>query len=420
MTQTTAQITAAARRAQYLQLRESGLNRADAAARVGAHLITARDWDQGIQRMHGGRLYPDGRFVHYATGRIIMVDMSVPNPRPDLSALEPRLHPRYLTLEDREMIADLHQEGTSIRAIARALVRPASTIKRELDAHRAPNGRYRANQAHRAAAATRARPKPAKLATAGPLRDYVVEKLGLQWSPEQIHNDLRIQFPTDESMRVSAETIYQAVYIQARGGLRREVAQALRSGRTRRKPHRDLEHRRSRYADDYLTISDRPAEVEDRAVPGDWEGDLIMGANQKSAIGTLVERHTRFALLVHLPGGVYDAITVRDALINAMLTMPKQLRRSLTWDQGTEMAKHKSFTLATNMPVYFCDPHSPWQRGSNENTNGLLRQYFPKGTDLSVHSPEVLEEVAWRLNTRPRKTLGWDTPAQRLRALLDQ
>ncbi|SEK19454.1 transposase, IS30 family [Rhodococcus maanshanensis] len=218
-------------------------------------------------------------------------------------------------------------------------------------------------------------------------------------------------------MRVSHETIYQALYLQARGGLKREVAQTLRTGRTRRAPRRRPDQRTPRFADPMIMISDRPAEIEDRAVPGHWEGDLIVGTGNKSAIGTLVERSTRYTMLVHLPGS-HDAETVRDGLIATISTLPEHLRGSLTWDQGCEMARHKQFTMATDMPVYFCSPASPWQRGTNENTNGLLRQYFPKGSDLSVYGPEDLEHVARQLNTRPRKTLDWDTPAERLRDLL--
>ena len=218
-------------------------------------------------------------------------------------------------------------------------------------------------------------------------------------------------------MRVSHETIYQALYFQARGGLKKEVAQALRTGRTRRKPHRVAGERYQRFVDPMVMISDRPATIEDRAVPGHWEGDLIMGEANKTAIATLVERATRYTMLVHLPTG-HDAQAVRDGLIATIATLPTHLRGSLTWDQGAEMARHKQFSMATDMQVYFCDPASPWQRGTNENTNGLLRQYFPKGTDLSVYGPEDLEHVSQQLNGRPRKTLGWDTPAERLRDLL--
>lgn len=249
------------------------------------------------------------------------------------------------------------------------------------------------------------------------LRKAVDEGLSKRYSPEQISCRLRKDFPDDESMRVSHETIYQALYFQARGGLKREVVQALRSGRTRRKPHRKPDQRTRRFTDEMLMISDRPADVADRAVSGHWEGDLIMGAYNRSAIATLVERTTRYTMLVGLPHG-HDAESVRDGLVETISTLPAHLRGSLTWDQGTEMARHQGFSMATDMTVYFCDPASPWQRGSNENTNGLLRQYFPKGTDLSVYGPEDLEHVAQELNGRPRKTLDWDTPAERLRDLL--
>ncbi|MEC5181801.1 IS30 family transposase [Arthrobacter sp. CG_A4] len=224
-------------------------------------------------------------------------------------------------------------------------------------------------------------------------------------------------FPDDEQMRVSPETIYQALYFQARGGLKREVKEALRTGRTRRKKHKNPEERTSRFRDPMINISERPAEVQDRAVPGHWEGDLITGTYNQSAIATLVERTTRYVMLVHLPVD-HTAESVRDGLIQTMGTLPAHLRGSLTWDQGVEMAKHKAFSIATHMEVYFCDPGSPWQRGSNENTNGLLRQYFPKGTDLNAYGPEDLEHVAQELNARPRKTLDWKTPAESLRDLL--
>jgi IS30 family transposase len=245
----------------------------------------------------------------------------------------------------------------------------------------------------------------------------VVEALRKRWSPQQICNALVREYPDDQEMRVSAETIYQALYVQARGALKREVTAALRTGRTRRKPHRHPDQRTPRFVDEMVMISERPAEVEDRAVPGHWEGDLIVGAGNQSAIVTLVERATRYVMLGHLPGG-HTAEEVRDVLVKLIGTLPEHLRGSLTWDQGAEMATHKQFTVATGVPVYFCDPHSPWQRGSNENTNGLLRQYFPKGTDLAVYGPEDLEHVAQELNGRPRKTLGWDNPAERLRDLL--
>jgi IS30 family transposase len=399
-------------RVEYDRLRAAGTSRRDAAAVAGVHVRTARDWDRGVRKLNGNRLYPDGRMVDYARGTITQ--------QPVPPALEKVLHPRFLTLIEREQIADLLAGGATLRAVAAALGRPASTISRELARNINPDqpaGTYRPYAAHRAAAGRRARPKPAKLATHQPLADYVQEKLDERWSPEQICHALPVDHPDEAEMRVCPETIYQAIYVQARGGLRREVAAALRTGRTRRRPRRDPAARTPRFTDPMIMISERPAEVEDRAVPGHWEGDLIIGAGGASAIGTLVERATRYVMLVHLPNG-RTAEAVRDQLVATIATLPDHLRGSLTWDQGAEMAAHKSFTMVTDMPVYFCDPASPWQRGSNENTNGLLRQYFPKGTDLSMHGPDDLEHVAQQLNSRPRKTLGWETPAQRLRALL--
>jgi IS30 family transposase len=339
-----------------------------------------------------------------------------PTPVP-VAALEKPIDPRYLNVHERELIRDLQAAGSSIRAIAHTLGRSPSTVSRELARNADPQMGYLPHGAHRKAAARRTRPKPAKLAGESDLREYVKAKLLIRWSPEQISHTLVEEFPDKPEMRVCPETIYQALYIQARGGLKREVQAALRSGRTRRKPHTTGEQRTSRFVDPMVMISERPPEIEDRAVPGHWEGDLITGAYNQSAIATLVERTTRYVMLVHLPDN-HTAETVRDGLIKTMATLPEHLRGSLTWDQGAEMAAHKSFTLATDMQVYFCDPASPWQRGSNENTNGLLRQYFPKGTDLSVHGPEDLEHVAQELNGRPRKTLGWKTPAERLRDLL--
>jgi IS30 family transposase len=271
---------------------------------------------------------------------------------------------------------------------------------------------YRAHVAQHLAQRRARRPKPAKLAVHGELREQVQRKLAKKWSPEQVSRWLARRFGGRPEMQVSHETIYQAIYVQGRGALRRELARQLRTGRALRKPRRTGAERRGRIPG-MVNISQRPPEVADRAVPGHWEGDLIIGTPGKSAIGTLVERSTRFVLLLHLPGG-RGAAQVAAAMSEAMATLPAQLRRSLTWDQGVEMAAHAQITIATGLPVYFCDPHSPWQRGSNENTNGLLRQYFPKGSDLSVHSARHLAGVAAELNSRPRKTLGWRTPAQAL------
>lgn len=400
------------RRGEYFDLRRGGVSRRSAAEQVGVNIRTARDWDQGIRKTNGARVHPDGRRVDYKTGRITMDPVTSL-----LAAVERTLDPRFLSLRDREQIGDLLGEGHSRREVARRLGRSPSTITREIHANSDAAGIYRPYAAQRSSAQRRARPRTRKLIDEGPLRDFVAAGLRERWSPEQICHALRDEYPHDQAMRVSHETIYQALYFQARGGLKKEVAAAIRTGRTRRKPHRDPNQRTSRFIDEMVMISDRPAEVADRAVPGHWEGDLITGAFNKTAIGTLVERTTRYVMLLHLPNG-HTAEEVRDALTRQMQTLPEHLRGSLTWDQGAEMAGHKQFSMATNMPVYFCDPASPWQRGSNENTNGLLRQYFPKGTDLSVYGPEDLEHVAQQLNGRPRKTLGWKKPAERLRDLL--
>jgi IS30 family transposase len=322
-----------------------------------------------------------------------------------------------LSVAEREEIAVGLAAGLSERAIAAGLGRAPSTVSREVGRN-GSRGRYRALAAQSQADARAARPKAAKLAGNGVLRDWVQEKLKKKWSPGQVSVMLAAEFPGEPEMRVSHETIYQSIYVQGRGALRRELAASLRTGRAVRKPRRRSDERRGRIPGQ-VSISERPAEAGDRAVPGHWEGDLIVGTSSASAIGTLVERRTRFVMLLHLPHG-HGADAVAAAMTQAMAGLPAALRRSLTWDQGSEMAAHAQITLATDLDVYFCDPHSPWQRGSNENTNGLLRQYFPKGTDLSVHSRERLDAVAAELNARPRKTLGWRTPAQALQEELDQ
>jgi IS30 family transposase len=321
-----------------------------------------------------------------------------------------RVSGRYLSVAEREEIAVGVAAGQPVRAIAARLGRDPSTVSREVRRNGC-RGRYRALAAQAQAEFRARRPKTAKLAGNARLRGWVQERLEERWSPEQISVMLRREFAGEPEMWVSHETIYQAIYVQGRGALRRELAACLRTGRALRKPRRREGERRGRIKD-MVMISERPAEVADRAVPGHWEGDLIIGSGN-SAIGTLVERSTRFVLLLHLPRG-HDAAAVAAAMAEAMSTLPAQLRRSLTWDQGREMAFHAQIALATGLEVYFCDPHSPWQRGSNENTNGLLRQYFPKGTSLAGHSREHLEAVAAELNARPRKTLSWRTPAQAL------
>jgi IS30 family transposase len=319
---------------------------------------------------------------------------------------------RCLSVAEREEIAVGLAAGESRRAIAARLGRPASTVSREVRRNSRGARHYRALAAQGQAQWRAARPKTAKLAGDGELRGWVQGKLEENWSPEQISAMLPAEFPDRPEMRVSHETIYQSIYVQGRGALRRELAASLRTGRALRKPRRKEAERRGKIPG-MVMISERPAGAGDRAVPGHWEGDLIIGKNGRSAIGTLVERSTRFVMLLHLPAG-HDAAAVAEAMTRAASSLPAALRRSLTWDQGSEMAGHAQITLAAGLPVYFCDPHSPWQRGSNENTNGLLRQYFPKSTDLSVHGKDELERVAAQLNARPRKTLGWKTPAQAL------
>lgn len=412
-----------ARRARFLRLRADGVSRAEAAKQVGVDKRSAQDWDKGIRQITGGRLHPDGRIIRYGQASILA---NVKNPRDvysrgapvDLACLETRIDSRFLSLIEREQIHDLQSRGESMRAIGRALGRSPSTISRELRRNTATSVGYLPYAAHRIAASRRPRQRTRKLESAGDLRRYVQVKLRKRWSPEQISNRLVKDFPDDHGMRVSTETIYQAIYIQGRGALKREIAAAMRRGRTVRKPRRDPARRTSRFVDPMVSITERPAEADDRAVPGHWEGDLITGKQNGSAIGTLVERSSRFVTLVHLEHD-HTAETVRDGLVTTVNELPIALRRSLTWDQGAEMSGHVAFQMATDMAVYFCDPGRPWQRGSNENTNGLLRQYFPKGTDLSQHSPDELRQVAAELNARPRKSLDWDTPAERLHALLN-
>jgi IS30 family transposase len=375
---------------------------------------------------------------------------------------------RYLSLAEREEIAILKAQGCGVREIARKVRRCPSTISRELRrnaATRPDSSGYRAITAQWHANRRARRPKVAKLAANEALRTYVQDRLaGLitrpdgtevrgptvrfigrrhgprkdrrwakSWSPEQISNRLLLDYPEDETMRISHEAIYQALFIQGRGALRRELVTCLRTGRALRVPRARTQGRGKKFVTPEIMISERPAEAEDRAVPGHWEGDLIIGLN-RSAIGTLVERTSRFAMLLHLPPmdghgeqprtrkgpalAGHGAEAVRDAITTTITTLPEQLRRSLTWDQGAEMAQHARLRVDTGLAIYFCDPHSPWQRGTNENTNGLLRQYFPKGTDLSKHGPEDLAAVAAALNGRPRKTLDWKTPAEALDHLL--
>jgi IS30 family transposase len=375
---------------------------------------------------------------------------------------------RYLSFAEREEIAILCAQRCGVREIGRRIGRAPSTVSRELRrnaATRSGGVEYRATTAQWHADRRARRPKVSKLAANDALREYVQDRLAgtitgpdgeavsgpqvrwigrrhgrrqdrrwaKSWSPEQISNRLRVDFPDDESMRISHEAIYQALYVQGRGALRRELVACLRTGRALRVPRARTAGRGKKFVSPEIMISERPAEAEDRAVPGHWEGDLILGLDS-SAIGTLVERTTRFTMLLHLPPmdghgdqprikngpalAGHGAEAVRDAIATSITTLPDQLRRSLTWDQGAEMAQHAQLRIDTGLAIYFCDPHSPWQRGTNENTNGLLRQYFPKGTDLTKHSPNDLAAVAAALNARPRKTLSWRTPAEALDNLL--
>jgi IS30 family transposase len=344
---------------------------------------------------------------------------------------------RHLSLEDREAIFAGLMAGWSYAAIGRSIGRPTSTVTRELDVNRlnpaharavplgqragargpvpaSPN--YSPSVAQRRFEARLARGNPSKLASSPRLHAAVLARLKQNHSPEQISRRLVVDFPDDPEMRVSHETIYRALYVQGRGALTRELTRHLRTGRALRKPQRRPDRRLTRIRD-MVNISERPPEVKDRAVPGHWEGDLITGTENKTAIGTLVERTTGFVLLLHLPDD-HGAAAVQTAMITAMSVLPETLRRTLTWDQGIEMANHAQIAAATDLDIYFCDPHSPWQRGTNENTNGLLRQYFPKSTDLSIWGPGFLDHVAAELNNRPRKRLGWKTPAEALDQLL--
>jgi IS30 family transposase len=395
-----------AARVRFLELLDSGMRPLEASREVGVNERTGRDWAKGIVKSKNRRYTFDGVLVWEAPGR----------PKP--SREEKVISARFLSVEERIEIADLHRQGLTVRRIAQRLNRVPSTISRELRRNAHPgSGDYRPWAAQRRAARRRSRPKRGKIAQNPRLREAIADGLRRRWSPEQISRRLRLQFPEQPEMRVTHETIYQALYVQGRGELRRELARCLRTGRAVRRPQRRPDQRRQRFQAPMLMISERPAEAEDRAVPGHWEGDLILGARHQSAIATLVERSTRYVMLAHLPNG-YAAEQVKDALVATITTLPAHLRRSLTWDQGTEMGSHHLITMATDMPIYFCDPGSPWQRGSNENTNGLLRQYFPKGTDFTRHGPDELAAVAAQLNGRPRKTLGWETPAERLAALL--
>jgi transposase, IS30 family len=331
---------------------------------------------------------------------------------------------RRLNAEERETIGLMLAAGHSDRQIADTTGRDRTTIWRERTRHRNRDGSYRPSTAQKRAEtkASTTHARDGKLRTPGPLRDHVIEKLQLKWSPQEIAARLHRDHPDDPVMHVCAETIYQSLFVQTRGALKKELTVHLRSQRRRRQPrvrHRAVKESGSGKLVETISIRERPAEVADRAVPGHWEGDLIVGTNNGSAIGTLVERTSRFVMLIHLPGR-RTAEELYRAMTPTISTLPDQLRRSLTWDNGKEMGMHKQISIDADIAIYFAEPHSPWQRGSNENTNGLLRQYFPKGTSLRRHTPDDLASVAAELNGRPRKTLNWRTPAEALNDILGQ
>ena len=367
------------RREEFLRLRGAGLTRVEARKRVGADARSATDWDKGITIINRGRVYPDGRVVRYPAS----IMGGVPERRAraiggsvDLNVVEKVIHARYLSLIEREQLQDLRRSGMSIRQIAEEMSRAPSTISRELKRNSASTRGYMPHTAHRLSVRRRARPRQAKIVANGELGTYVQAKLRKKWSPQQISNRLIKDFPAAPEMRVSTETIYQAIYVHARGELKRELGRQLRRGRAARKPRKQPDSRRPRFVDPMKAISERPTDVETREIPGHWEGDLIIGAAGGSAIATLVERSSRYVMLGHL-GRERSADAVRDSLITTVGHLPASLRGTLTWDQGAEMAEHRAFSIATNMDVYFADPGAPWQRGSNENTNGLLRQVLP-------------------------------------------
>jgi IS30 family transposase len=379
-------------RAAFWEAMRSGSSERQAAGIAGVSQATARRWirnDQFVPRTPAPTIHPD--------------DATVAPAGP-------------MTFVERSRLEALIENGSTAVEAASVLGRHRDTIRREMARGRTGSG-YRAAVAQNVTEANARRPKPRKLENNARLRAEVIARLGLRHSPEQVSARLVDDFPDDHTMRVSHETIYQAMYVQPRGGLATEIKTALRTGRAKRKPQgrRSMESRGR--IPDMVNIVERPAEAEDRAIPGHWEGDLIIGAHGASAVGTLVERTTGFVMLLHLPGD-HTAATLAAAMSEKIPDIPEIMRRSLTWDQGSEMASHAAITAATGLPIYFCDPHSPWQRGTNENTNGLLRQYLPKGTDLSFHGPGILDNIAAELNGRPRKRHKWRTPAEEYERLI--
>jgi transposase, IS30 family len=391
-----------AKREAYARLIAEGVPSARACRMVGVCRRTGTRWRNGRRITSGGRVL-----------NLPPVITISPNP-------EKRYSPRYLSEDERIRLADLRREGRTMREIAAVMGRSLSTVSRELARGVDAAGRYRPFEAHRRALGRRRLHRPSRLARDPTLRDWVAGKLKARWSPEQIARGLRRQFPDEPARWLCAETIYQAVYRPDLGGLPRELpGRVLHLRRRGRLARRHAQARRSGPLTGVNPIAERPAAALERIEPGHWEGDLITGASNASAIVTMVERVTRSTLLGHLPGAKHDSASVRDAVVAALSVLPAHLRRTLTWDQGSEMARHAEIAAALGTEIYFCDPHSPWQRPSNENTNGLLRDYFPKGTDLSVYTADDIARVQAELNLRPRKVLGWDSPAERLATLLE-
>jgi IS30 family transposase len=390
-----------ARRLRYLSYIEGGCNSTQAAKLVGVSKRTAKVWRNGRRRSSGRDEAPSLPF--YNRG------MKPPK----------KHHPKFLTLAERVEIYRLLMLGYSHREIAKNLGRHHSSVSREIAKNLDFNGGYYPGQAQDNFRLRLPRPKKRKVDGQPGLWIYILRLLELRWSPMQISKHLSETHGDDASMRLSAESIYQAIYIQGKGRLKEKLRKLMRQGRTGRIPRKGRnEPAKARFREPMVNISQRPAQANDRAVPGHWEGDLIMGRGNRTAIGTLVERSTRFCILLHLPND-HTADSVQKEVVRKMKKLPEHLKKSLAWDQGAELALHSRISKELNMKVFFCDPHSPWQRGTNENTNGLLRQYFPKGTDLSVHSDEELDYVAAELNGRPRMTLGWKTPAQKFLELQD-
>jgi transposase, IS30 family len=367
-----------------------------------------------LERIAAGATQPQVARALGTTERTVRRVLAAAGGTPSRRSRRRQRSPLRLSLIEREEIRAGIAAGESFRAIARRLGRAPSTVSREVGGVRARR-RYRATRADDRACLAALRPKRSKLACNPKLRQAVSEMLCQRFSPQQISARLKRDYPDDPEMRIAAETVYQSLYVQSRGRFRKDLSRYLRTGRQKRKPRRGPTGQGK--IKDMISISQRPAAVGDRAVPGHWEGDLIVGKQGRSFIGTLVERQTRYVMLSYL-GADASTETVTARIAEQIVRLPEQLRRSLTWDQGREMARHREFTVATGVRVYFCDPHSPWQRGSNENTNGLLRQYFPKGTDLAVHDQAALDRVAAELNRRPRQTLDWMNPAEKMAELL--